>query len=72
MGAKSTLIYDAKCGICRHLARLTPLGDLPVGTSIGIVTRSAGVGATELIAAADRAMYAAKREGGGRISFAAP
>lgn len=52
-------------------ARLRPLGDLPVGTSIGIVTRGAGVGATELIAAADRAMYAAKREGGG-ISFAAP
>lgn len=52
--------------------RLRQLVDLPVGISIGIAMHSAGLGAKQVIAAADRAMYAAKREGGGRISFAEP
>jgi MFS family permease len=52
-----------------HLRQLV---DLPVGISIGIAMHSSGVSAKQVIAAADRAMYAAKREGGGRIAFAAP
>jgi len=41
---------------------------LPVGTSIGIATHPGdGRTATELIAAADAGLYAAKADGGGRV-----
>ena len=43
---------------------------LPVGISVGIATNRDGASRTEIIAAADAAMYRAKVAGGNRVGFA--
>lgn len=68
-GATSRDGWLAAAGLLDALAATVPLDGAQVTAraSLGIATRAAGATADALIAAADAAMYAAKRAGGGRV-----
>jgi diguanylate cyclase (GGDEF)-like protein len=56
--------------VLKGLAQISHDREVTIGASFGIATDADGAGPYEVVAAADAAMYRAKRQGGDRIAYA--
>ncbi len=69
--AEAELLAEAVCAALQEVVRLDG-SDVVPGASVGVVHRRGRTRATELLRAADTAMYTAKRAGRGRVVVASP